>query len=81
MQKNNIKVYNTPNAFTKGVAQLALGLALNLSREIIKTHRFKFNGVDGPKNEGRNLFNLKIGIIGYGNIGKEIHKYMKSYKQ
>ncbi len=75
-KKNNIKVYNTPNAFTKGVAQLALGLALNLSREIIKTH-IQIQRGGWPKNEGRNLFNLKIGIIGYGNIGKEIHKYVK----
>ena len=33
-KKKGIKIFNTPGAFTSGVAQHAIGMILNLSRKI-----------------------------------------------
>ena len=46
-KKKGIKIYNTPNAFTKSVAQLALSFILNFSRKTLETHERvkKVNGL------------------------------------
>ena len=77
--KKNIKVFNTPGAFTSAVAEHALGLMLSITRNIT------FNHIDIIKNnwskrichtiEGKN-----IGIVGYGKIGKKIHKLLNTFR-
>ena len=71
-----IKIFNTPNAFTKSAAQLALSYLLNFSRKTSYTHQRVIKG-KWPKTTGFLLENKIVGIIGYGNIGKETSKLVK----
>ena len=72
-KKNGIKVFNTPNAFTKGVAQLALSFILNLSRHTLETHENVKKG-NWSKISGFLIKDKVVGIIGFGNIGREISR-------
>ena len=75
-KKKRIKIFNTPNAFTKSAAQLALSYLLNFSRKTSYTHQKVIKG-KWPKTTGFLLENKIVGIIGYGNIGKETSKLVK----
>jgi D-3-phosphoglycerate dehydrogenase len=72
-KKNKIRVFNTPNAFSKSVAQLALSFILSFSRHTFETQNSIKKG-DWPKYEGFLIKNKIVGIIGFGNIGKSISK-------
>lgn len=77
-QEKNILIYNTPLAPTKGVAELTMALLLNGIKKInILDARLK-SGTWKPE-IGFLLSNKKIGIIGLGNIGKQIVKYLKPF--
>ncbi len=73
VKKKGIKIYNTPNAFTKSVAQLALSFILNFSRNTLEVHEQIKNG-EWPKIQGFLINNKIIGIIGFGKIGNEISR-------
>jgi len=70
-QELGVKVYNTPGAPTTAVAELTIGLMLDLLRKIsemtsvLKTGRW-------DKMMGNLLFGKKIGIIGFGRIGQKV---------
>ncbi|MFX1311393.1 MAG: hydroxyacid dehydrogenase [Promethearchaeota archaeon] len=71
----NIEVLNTPEALAVSVAEFALGLILALFRKISyadrTTHEGKWN-----KNEclGYTLNGKKLGLIGFGNVAKDLAK-------
>ena len=71
----NITVLNTPEAPSVSVAELALGMMFNLARYISiadeTMHRNEWN-----KNNylGYTLHGKKLGLVGFGNIGKELAK-------
>lgn len=72
-EKRNIKVQNTSNYSTQAVAEYAIWMMLSLARKlpIIMNHQHK----DGYYNElflQDEIKGKKAGIIGYGDIGKEI---------
>ena len=75
-RRNNIKVMNTPDAFTKSVSQLAFGYILALSRNIIKIDSKVRNGI-WPKFKGQLIDNRTVGIIGFGKIGQSLGKLVK----
>ena len=77
-KKRGIKVFNTPGAFTSGVAQYALGMILNLSRKLLQSDKSLKKGY-WEKFQGINLDNKKIGVIGLGKIGSQIIKYLKGF--
>jgi D-3-phosphoglycerate dehydrogenase len=77
-KKRGIKIFNTPGAFTSGVAQYAIGMILNLTRKINKSDLSVKKGV-WDKFQGINIENKKIGIIGLGKIGSKIIKYLKPF--
>jgi len=70
-----ITVLNTPEAPSVSVAELALGMMFSLARYISiadeTMHRNEWN-----KNDylGYTLHGKKLGLIGFGNIGKELAK-------
>jgi len=68
-----IKVFNTPNAPTRAVAELVIGLAFNLLRDVSAMDREIRSGV-WKKRMGRLFMDKKVGIIGFGRIGKEVAK-------
>jgi len=75
-KKKGIKVFNTPGAFTEEVATYAVGLMITLSRRLIDTHECSKQG-NWKHFSGFSLKNKKLGIIGYGQIGKRIAEISK----
>jgi len=75
--KLGIKVLITPNGPMLAVAELTLGLILNLLRNInvlsnnVKNNKWK-------RSIGNLLLNKKIGIIGYGRIGNHVDSILNS---
>jgi len=70
-RKRGIGVFNTPDAPTLAVAELTIGLILNLLRKITRMHV----GVKGKKWEksmGSLLYGKKAGLIGLGRIGGKV---------
>tara|TARA_Y100000590_G_scaffold112183_1_gene127925 strand:+ start:28838 stop:29800 length:963 start_codon:yes stop_codon:yes gene_type:complete len=77
-KKRGIKIFNSPKAFIESVSVYAIGMIINLSRHLIKVH----NSVKAGKWEkfsGIELKGKKLGIIGYGKIGKRIAKLAKAF--
>lgn len=69
-EKRGIKVYNTPNASSNAVAELALGLIFSLLRNIPRADKTTKEGKWEKKNLVGSEFSGKtLGIIGYGRIG------------
>ena len=77
-KKKGIKIFNTPGAFTSGVAQHAIGMILNLSRKISENNNSVKEG-KWEKYKGINIEKKKIGIIGLGKIGSKLIKYLKPF--
>ncbi|NHJ20765.1 MAG: 3-phosphoglycerate dehydrogenase [Candidatus Lokiarchaeota archaeon] len=71
----SIEVLNTPDAPSVSVAELALGLMFTLARHISNADRTMHNG-EWNKNQylGYTLKGKKLGLIGFGNIAKELAK-------
>lgn len=74
----NIKVVNTPDAPTVAVAELTVGLMLNLLRKINQADAAIRLG-EWRKLMGNLLLNKKIGIIGFGRIGKKVAELLKPF--
>jgi len=75
-----IKVFNTPQAPSISVAELTIGLILNLARHISKADETMHCG-KWCKNDymGYVLKDKKIGLIGFGNIGQEVAKRCSAF--
>ena len=65
----NITVRNTPDGPTRAVAELALACALDLSRQVSRMDRELRSGA-WKKRMGNLLQGKKVGVIGYGRIGR-----------
>ena len=77
-QKLGIKVTNTPDAPTLPVAELTLAHMLNLLRHISHTDRSIRLGIWEPQ-MGTLLNGKKVGIIGYGRIGKKVASLVEAF--
>lgn len=69
-----IRVTNTPDVVTDATAELALGLILAVERRIAEGDRFVRRG-DWSRRElpfGRSLSGRRLGILGFGRIGRAI---------
>jgi len=71
----NIEVLNTPEAPSVSVAELALGLMFTLARHISNADRTMHIG-EWNKSQylGYTLKGKKLGLVGFGNIAKELAK-------
>ncbi len=74
-----IKVFNTPDAPICAVAELTVGLILNLLRKVYQADHNLKNGV-WEKPMGNLLYGKKVGIIGFGRIGKKVAKILSVFK-
>lgn len=77
-KKLGIKVFNIPDVLTVSVAELTIGLMLNLLRKISQMHFEAKNG-KWQKLTGSLLNKKRVGIIGLGRIGKEVARLLKSF--
>ncbi len=77
-ESKGIKVLNTPNAFTIPVSESTIGLMLAILRRIEENNRLMHNG-QWFKPKGFTLYELTIGIIGYGNIGSEVARKLSVF--
>lgn len=70
-KKRGISVFNTPDAVTPAVAELTLGLILALLRNIPQGDGQVKRGV-WQKKMGNLLAEKKLGVIGFGRIGRRV---------
>ena len=76
--KQGIKVYNSPGAFTESVSQLAVGMIIALNRKMFITNEEIIKG-NWPKLSGFNLNSMTFGILGLGKIGTEIARLLSIF--
>lgn len=70
--RRGISVTNTPDVLTADVADLAVGLAIDLLRGIVQSDRFVRDGrwPSGERPLGRRVSGRHFGIVGLGRIGR-----------
>ncbi len=77
-QEKGIVVTNTPGANAKSVAELTIGLILNLVRPIFDAAAQTRQG-GWPRTKGHSLVDKRIGLIGLGAIGKEVARRLAGF--
>jgi len=68
----------TPGVNRRSVAEMTVGLMIGLTRNLFVTSQ-KLRLGEWDKNGGRQLSNLRIGIIGLGNVGQELVRLLKPF--
>lgn len=76
--KLGIEVFNTPTGPTLAVAELTIGLILNLLRKINKMNIDLKKG-NWEKLMGNLLYGKKIGIVGFGRIGQKVGELIRHF--
>jgi len=74
----NIKVFNTPFGPTLAVAELTVGLILNLLHNATLMDREMSAGI-WKKRMGNILNGKRFGIIGFGRIGQKVGKLLTAF--
>ncbi|MBP9855346.1 MAG: phosphoglycerate dehydrogenase [Candidatus Omnitrophica bacterium] len=77
-QQKGIRVYNTPDAPTLAVAELTVGLIVDMLRGISELNSQVHQG-QWKKKMGSLLFKKRVGIIGYGRIGRKVAELLKAF--
>jgi len=77
-RKRGITVSSTPNAPTQSVAELTVGLILNLLRRVNLSDRWVRSGT-WSREMGQLLFGKTIGIVGLGRIGKRVAELLRPF--
>lgn len=72
-----IQVYRTPDAVTQAVAELTVGLFLDLARKISLQDRHLRKGL-WKEEMGTLVHGKRLGIIGFGRIGRRVAELMKN---
>ncbi len=79
-RNKGIKVINSPDANTRAVAELTMGLLLALARHIPRADASMKQGKWEKKAlMGTGLFGKTLGIIGFGRIGREVAIRAKAF--
>ncbi len=73
----NLRFANTPGMFNHEVADLAYGYLINLVRQVSHIDREVRRG-GWPKPQGRSLHGKTAGVVGLGNIGREIVRRLRT---
>jgi D-3-phosphoglycerate dehydrogenase / 2-oxoglutarate reductase len=66
-----VRVSSTPGANARSVAELAVGLLLSLARNVV-AHDLGVRGGVWQRSTGIELAGKRLGIVGYGAIGREV---------
>jgi D-3-phosphoglycerate dehydrogenase / 2-oxoglutarate reductase len=83
-RKRGIKVVNTPGRNATAVAEFTIGAIIAETRNITKGHEALRKGeyrgdLYRADVTGRELGEMTIGIIGYGQVGHRVVKYLKAF--
>ncbi len=71
--KNGVVVFNAPYSNTRSVAELVIGASIMLIRRIMDKNKAAHEGIWLKEASGSyELRGKTLGIIGYGNIGKQV---------
>lgn len=70
-KKYGVRVAYTPDAPTLGVAELCVGMILDLNRKLTSANNNLKNGI-WDKSMGNLIYGKTVGIIGMGRIGKSL---------
>ncbi|MDD3164894.1 MAG: phosphoglycerate dehydrogenase [Oscillospiraceae bacterium] len=73
-----IPVCNTPNTNSNAVADLAVGLMLNATRNLARSDRAVRAG-QWKIFMGHDLCNMTVGLFGFGNIAKNVARRLKGF--
>ena len=72
-RQRGVAVFNTPAANAVAVAELTLGLMLSLQRHLVPAASdLKEGRWEKTKYMGRELWRRKLGLVGFGRIGREL---------
>ena len=77
-RRRNVVVCYTPDAVTMAVAELTVGLMLNITRFVCTADRQIRTGV-WQRLQGRRLGKSVIGLIGFGRIGNSVARLLVPY--
>lgn len=81
--QQRIRVLSVAPAFARQVAEMCLGFALAASREIVAGDRAMRRGDEDYLHAGNRstfmLYDQPVGMIGYGNIARELHPLLKPF--
>jgi D-3-phosphoglycerate dehydrogenase / 2-oxoglutarate reductase len=83
-RERGIKVVNTPGRNATAVAEFTIGAIIAETRNITKGHEALRKGdyrgdLYRADVTGRELGEMTIGIIGYGEVGRRVVKYLKAF--
>lgn len=78
-RQNNIAVFNVPNYATNAVAELTIGLAISLIREISMAEKVIHIGSWNSQLSGSELYGKTVGILGTGTIGLRTAKLFQAF--
>ena len=71
--KNGVVIFNAPYSNTRSVAELVIGASIMLIRKIVDKNKAAHEGLWMKEASGSyELRGKTLGIIGYGNIGKQV---------
>ncbi len=71
--KNGVAVFNAPYSNTRSVAELVIGASIMLIRKVVDKNKAAHEGFWMKESSGSyELRGKTLGIIGYGNIGKQV---------
>ena len=77
--EKGVVVTNNPGSNASSVADMAIGLMLSVSKQIVKKDREMRKG-QYNRGGGEDLFGKTVGIIGLGNIGKRVAKRLQGFE-
>jgi len=78
LERRKIKFYNTPDAPTRAVSELTVGVILDLLRKVGQMDRIVRDG-GWEKKMGNLLYGKKVGIIGFGRIGQKVSELLSGF--
>lgn len=74
-----IPITNTPNMFGGEVADVAVGYVIGLARQLFFIDHEIRNAYQWPKPPGMSLAGKRVGLIGFGDIGRSVAKRLLAF--
>lgn len=79
-ESKGVVCLNAPEGNKEAVAEQTIGMMINLLANISRSHRGLLKGLwQRTENSGLELGARTVGIIGYGNVGSALAKYLKAF--